>query len=171
MGAADEPLIYAGALVVSLILMTMATVFSGALLGGAFDLMELNHMRYQSMVHSYNLVSQDQNYVFQDKSEILQDLDGSNYDQCEYTNQRKITYLNKSNLNSTNVEASIQGHISECEPIRENPPTTASTTGGYGSYQRRQINLTYPAIGVAIEDQVDRDSWELVRTYPQSLTQ
>ena len=172
MGAADEPVIYAGTLVISLLLMTTATIFSGALLGGAFDLMELNHMRYQSMVESYKTVGEGQNYVTT-RSDLMGQIDTSS-SPCQYdTGIREIIYLNESNVNSTDMEVSIQGHINDCEPIREYSGTSGTTTYGSSTYsqsQRQQINLTYPAIAVAIEGQTSQDSWELVRTYPSDLT-
>jgi hypothetical protein len=93
MTAANEPIIYAGAMIISVIMMVIATTFSGGMLDSAYTLMELNHMRYQSAVATHSAVVQDQGYKLSN-SDFWNNIDttGSNY--CVYDNgPHEFSYL------------------------------------------------------------------------------
>jgi hypothetical protein len=120
MGAANEPIIYAGAMIVSVLMMVIATTFSTGMLSQAYSMMELNHMRYQSAVASHNAIVGAEGYRissshFWDKV----DNDGDNY--CVMADGQEFAYLGQTpdSVNFTEMRV-ISSFTSNCNIDQDN---------------------------------------------------
>lgn len=150
MGAANEPIIYAGAMIVSVIMMVIATTFSAAMLDQAYSLMELNHMRYQSAVASHGAVVGDSGYRISNSDfwdEV--DNDGDNY--CLMSDDHEFTYLggNPDSVNFTEMRV-ISSYSGNCNI---DPDNLEGFDDGSSSAFDTLLNISaYPTMYSAMGD-------------------
>jgi hypothetical protein len=104
MSAANEPIIYAGAMIISVVLMVIATSFSGAMLDQAYGLMELNHLRYQSAVATHDVAVQERGYAISE-SEFWNKVDTTGSEYCVFQDSEEFSYLgsNPAHVNFTEM--------------------------------------------------------------------
>lgn len=147
MSSANEPIIYAGAMIISVILMAIATSFSGAMLDQAYTLMELNHLRYQSAVATHDVAVQERGYEI-NESEFWSKVDttGSNY--CVYDDSEEFSYLgsNPNVVNFTEMRV-IWSYNNDCtiDPDNLQGETLGETINTFKNLS------AYPALYSSIE--------------------
>lgn len=163
MSGANEPIIYAGAMVVAVLLMVLATSFSGAILDDAYSLMELNHLRYQSAVATHDVAAQNAYKLDPENDDFWSKIDdtGSNY--CVYENGNQFSYLgeNTSSVNFTEMRV-VSSYTSDCNVDFDN-----LAGDSFGETINNLLDLSaYPVMWTSIGD-VSKS--EYIVTLPATL--
>lgn len=97
MGAANEPIVYSGAMIVAVLLFVIGTTAAGGILEKAFDKMDFQQSRYESVQRGYLYAADGLNYnfTFPEATSNIDPVNGEGY--CVFnTAPKNFTFYNGS---------------------------------------------------------------------------
>lgn len=118
MGAGNEPIIYAGALIVALMMFSIGMTASEKVLTSAFNKMDYQHARYESVHRAYLFSSDGYNYnsTLSEADAKINTVSGN----CRFSEKpEKFLYANRTELMNISVYgfSALSDRFSDCQGL------------------------------------------------------